>query len=213
MEEITINIVIIQYSRAMQDIIDYFRDYSFSIMGYLDNDYQKKLLEAREYFRKNIIGRNKVSAVSLHNGLLYRMINKEVVLELFTANKADLIILSPVYGVVHAFEKIRLYRVNNDHRYVRIWLRMGIDRLLANYIRNRRARKVYGFFSKRSPYAKIFYSLMKRLVNIRAYFITVDICRSGSGFVITRSLGKAINYLLLNNYLPRVIDDCVLRKN
>ena len=197
----------------MQDTIDYFKDYSFSIMGYLDNGYQKKLLESREYFKKNIVGKNKVSAVSLHCGLLYRIINKEIVYESFTTNKADLLILSPIYGVVHAFEKIKLYRVDGDLKYVRIWMRMGIDKLLANYVRNRRAKNVYGFFPKRSPYIRIFHSLMRRLKNIRSYFITVDICRSGAGFIVTRSLGKAINHLLTNHYVPRIIDDCILRKS
>jgi len=211
--EITVDVIIIQYSRKMQDAIDYFKDYSFSVMGYLDNGYQRKLLESREYFKKNIIGKNKVSAISLHNGLLYRIINREIVYESFTSNKADLLILSPVYGVVHAFEKIKLYRVDNDLKYVRIWMRMDIDKLLANYVRNRRAKNVYGFFPKRSPYIHIFRSLMKRLKNIRSYFITVDICRSGAGFTITRSLGKAINHLLINHYIPRIIDDCILRKS
>ena len=210
--EITVVVVIIQYSKTMQDSIDYFRDYSFSVMGYLDNGYQRKLLQSREYFKKSIIGKNKVSAISLHNGLLYRVINKELVYESFISNKADLLILSPVYGVVHAFEKIKLYRVDSDQKYIKIWMRMGIDKLLANYVKNRRARNVYGFFPKRSPYIQVVRALIKRLKGIKSYIVTIDICRSGAGFIVTRSLGKAINRLLTNHYIPRVVDDCILKK-
>jgi len=210
--EITVDIIIIQYSRKMQDTIDYFRDYSFSIMGYLDSDYQKKLLTAREHFSKEIYGVNKVSAICLHNGVMYRVLDKGLVHDCFLSNKADLLILSPVYGVVHAFEKIRVYRVVNEARYIRAWIHIGIDKIVSNYIGNRRPRRIYGFFPATSPYIEVFKSIVKRLRHTMSYLVTVDVCRGGYGFMVSRALGNAINHLLRRGYIPSSIDECILAR-
>ncbi len=187
-----------------------FRDVNVSILDYLDVGYREALLVGRRVFNKYVTGVKDVTALSLYNGLEYRVLNKRLVYEKYLSKEIDFLIISGGYGIVHGFEKIRDYNVQLNRRVLRVWLGLGLDKILANYIVNKDVEEVYGFFTRTSNYRAVYYKALKIAKHKKAYIVEPSICLYPSGLYSLRCLGQLVNNLLEYNEIPRFTGKCTV---
>ncbi len=128
--------------------MDLFSDVNVSIIDYLDSGYRDALLLGRNWFREYMYGSREVSALSLYNGIEYRVLDKILIYRRFIDRDIDFIVITGCYGVVHAFEKIRSYDLAMSRSVYRVWINIGLDKIIANYVSNTSPCEVYGFFHK-----------------------------------------------------------------
>ncbi len=181
-----------------------------SVLEGLDERHRSLLLEGRRRLAGTIYGGREVSALSMYSGHQYRVLDKQLVLEGFLEGRADMLIVSAGYGLVHAFEKVRLYEASMK-KYGRLWMRAGLDRVLANYVENTGPDLVYGFFSRTGGYLDVFAGASRLAGSREIRLVTAEGCR-GVGNVM-RSLGYAINMLLSEGRVPKGYRACRLVDN
>ncbi len=178
-----------------------------SVLEGLDERHRALLLEGRGRLYGAVYGGRRVSALSMYSGHLYRALDRRLVLKGFLEGWADMVIVSAGYGLVHAFERVRLYEASMKS-YARLWLEAGLDRVLANYVENTGPGLVYGFFSRTGGYLEFFARASKLMGPREVHLVTAEGCR-GVGSVM-RSLGYAINTLLSEGRVPRGHGPCRL---
>ena len=174
------------------------------------------LIEGRKKFKQYIYGTKEVTALSLYDGLLYSSLDKMLVYEEFMKNKIDFIIISAAYGIVHAFEKIREYDLEMSRSIVKYWLKIGLPKVLEEYIAKTDAEKVYGFFTKSSMYTKVFANVNLNNISdhvLKYALVYAENCRGRSNSL--RELGYSIVHLIKYGALPKEIKYCekIVTKN
>ncbi len=164
-----------------------------SILEYLDEEYKRKLILARESQLGGILNTPVGTALSVYNGWLYRAINRRLISEAFTKGFIDFTIISAGYGFVHGFEPIGIYDIEMSATMKRFWINAGLLDIISNYVNNIGAKIVLGFFAFKTKYREIFEeipwpSIVKRTI------LFSSTCSSIS--TILMSLGEAINTVI-----------------
>jgi len=167
------------------------------------------LIEGRKNFEQYIYGTKKVTALSLYDGILYNSLNKELVYEEFIKNRVDFVIISAAYGIVHAFEKIREYDLEMNGNVKKQWLKIGLPRVLEEYITKTNPKEVYGFFTKSSLYSKVYTNINLNTISNRVLKYTLvypENCKGRSSSL--RELGYSITHLIKYGALPKKTKHC-----
>ena len=144
--------------------------------------------------------------MSLYVGVEYQALDKQLVYERVVSGEADFLIISACYGLTHALEKIREYELPMDRSVQELWLRLGLPRVIEEYIANTGPEEVYGFFSKAGLYREIFRSVDVDAVKGCGPSKVLMVTCEGRGLQAMRVMGKAINHLLLRGELPKHVD-------
>jgi len=99
----------------------------------------------------------KISAISRYNGFFYRVEDfRETIVREIRLGTTDFLIMSAAYGFVHPFQRIHRYEQRMTGKTTRYWLKVGLSKVLSEYICSSHFTHVYGFFSKTAEYRKIF---------------------------------------------------------
>ncbi len=205
------NLVIIPSSKAMQEPAISSLGLEDSIASYLDEETLELLLRGRRYFSKYITGDKRVPALELYSGVLYRLVDIDDIVDAYRSNLYDIIIYSPAYGLVHGFEAIRRYIPVDSWRAGRIWGRIGLNRVLQNYIVKRGFNRVYCFATPQSWFKQIYGRALRGLESVEAYVVEPDVCIARGGIPLLSSLGEAFNKLMVENKLPYRTRYCIIR--
>ena len=184
---------------------------SVSVLDVL-RETRENLVRGRKYFEKYVYGSKPITALSLYDGVLYRELDKKLVYDKFLSGEIDFIIVSAAYGIVHAFEKIREYELRMNMEVAKIWLKIGLPKVLGEYIIRTNADRVYGFFTKTSYYAKIYRSIDHMLSNygIEAYLVMPKNARF---FNSLKTLGSCIMSLIEHGSLDKCGNVKILKLN
>jgi len=183
-------------------------DVNVSILDTL-NETKNILIEGRKKFKQYIYGTKEVTALSLYSGLLYSSLNKKLVYEEFMKDRIDFVIISAAYGIVHAFEKIREYDLEMSRSIAKQWLKIGLPRVLEEYIAKTDAERVYGFFTKNSMYTKVFTNVNLNNIGdhvLKYVLVYSENCRGGPNSL--KELGYSITYLIKYGALPKKTRYC-----
>ena len=184
---------------------------SVSVLDIL-RETRENLVRGRKYFEKYVYGSKLTTALSLYNGVLYRELDKKLVYDKFLSGKIDFIIVSAAYGIVHAFEKIREYELRMNREVAETWLKMGLPKVLEEYIIRTNADSVYGFFTKTSYYAKIYGSINRTLLDygVEAYLVMPGNVKF---FNSLKTLGSCIMSLIEHGSLDKCGNVKILKLN
>ncbi len=164
-----------------------------SILEYLDDEYRRKLILARESQLGRIINNPVGTALSVYNGWLYRTINRKLVGEAFTRGLIDFAIISAGYGLVHGFELIGIYDIEMNATIKRFWVNAGLLDIISNYTNNTSVRIVLGFFAYKTKYREIFEEVPWP-DSVDKTILFTSSCNSIS--TILMSIGEAINIVI-----------------
>ena len=184
---------------------------SVSVLDVL-RETRENLVRGRKYFEKYVYGSKPTTALSLYDGVLYRELDKKLMYEEFLSGEIDFIIVSAAYGIVHAFEKIREYELRMNREVAETWLKMGLPKVLEEYIVRTNADRVYGFFTKTSYYAKIYGSINRTLLDygVEAYLVMPG---NVGFFNSLKTLGSCIMSLIEHGSLDKCGNVKILKLN
>ncbi len=178
-----------------------------SVLENLDEKYKKQLILARQSQLGAIINNPVGTALSVYDGWLYRVLDRELVRKAFEEGYVDFTIISAGYGFVHGFEPIGIYDIFMSATMKKFWVHAGLPCIISNYAKNIRARIVLGFFAYKTKYRELFEEI-KWPENIEKKILYTSSCNSTS--TILMSIGEAINTVLMHimngEEIPLTID-------
>ena len=151
-------LVVIQCCKKKQDVELYPNDefdFAASIprTSWILKDSEKRFILKREIDASS----HPVTALSRYNGYFYALpcVRTRVADEI-RHGSCQFLIMSAAYGFVHPFQKIYNYEKQMKGETTRYWLKIGLPKVLEEFIVTSGITRAYGFFSKSADYRKIF---------------------------------------------------------
>ncbi len=177
------------------------------VLDYLDEEYKRRLVLARESQLGRIINNPVGTALSVYDGWLYRVLNRELIRQAFLLEAIDFTIISAGYGFVNGFELIGIYDIEMNATVKKFWVNAGLLEIIGNYTENIGAKVVLGFFAYKTKYREIFEEVSWPS-NIRKILLYTSTCTSISTTLM--SIGEAISIvidrILRGENIPETID-------
>ncbi len=177
------------------------------MLDYLDEKYRRRLVLARESQLGRIINNPVGTALSVYDGWLYRVLDREFVKQAFLLGAIDFTIISAGYGFVNGFEPIGIYDIEMNATVKKFWVNAGLLEVIGNYARNIEVKVVLGFFAYKTKYREI-YEEISWPSNVKRILLYTSTCTSISTTLM--SIGEAINIvidsILKRGIVPETID-------
>lgn len=98
-------------------------------------------------------GSAKTSALMLYNGIFYRALSKNNLLNAILSDKLTLIIISAGYGIIDALEPINDYDARLAGKVATQWRVKGLSEIIAEYLFHQKPDKAYGFFAGKDSWS------------------------------------------------------------
>ncbi len=162
------------------------------MLDYLDEKYRRRLVLARESQLGRIINNPVGTALSVYDGWLYRVLNRELIRQAFLQGVIDFTIISAGYGFVNGFELIGIYDIEMNATVKKFWVNAGLLEIIGNYAGNIAAEVVIGFFAYKTKYREIFEEVPWPS-NIKKAILYTSTCTSISTTLM--SIGEAISII------------------
>ena len=166
-----------------------------SILDYLDEEYKRRLVLARESQLGRIMSNPVGTALSVYDGWLYRVLNRELVKRAFLLGVIDFTIISAGYGFVNGFEPVGIYDIEMNATIKKFWVNAGLLEIIGNYTNNTEVEIVLGFFAYKTKYREIFEEVPWPST-VKKTILYTSTCTSIS--TILMSIGEAINITIEN---------------
>ena len=177
------------------------------MLDYLDEEYRRKLVLARESQLGRIVNNPVGTALSVYDGWLYRVLNRELIRQAFLLEAIDFTIISAGYGFVNGFELIGIYDIEMNATVKKFWVNAGLLEVIGNYVGNIGVEVVLGFFAYKTKYREI-YEEIPWPPSVRKTLLYTSTCTSISTTLM--SIGEAISIIvdriLRGEDIPETID-------
>ncbi len=173
---------------------------------FLDEDYARKLLDARKVELGSSINSRFLPAIDLYAGHLYEVEGFREAVKTAISQGTDCLVLSGGYGLVRADEEIQVYERKMQD--ARTWNKhFVLASIFGNYLARRRPSRVFITLSK-SSYGKVLFDDTERPrfslppdLQLFVYFPN-DLSGGSPQQEVPKMQGNAVRDLIRNNMVP-----------